>query len=92
MIEESDEEQDPEFDIPDTEVDNSIFMKIETKQKENNETTSMKPDNLPNIVQNNPNEVIATTISCPMCHTTNLRTRDDCVSCKYDLRALKRVF
>lgn len=50
MIEESDEEQDPEFDIPDTEVDNSIFMKIETKQKENNETTSiLEVDNLVNL-------------------------------------------
>jgi len=44
------------------------------------------------IVQNSSNEGKPTTISCPMCHTTNLRTRDDCVSCKYDLRALKRMF
>lgn len=51
MIDESDEEPEPEFDIPDTEVDNNnIFMKIETKSNNNNDSTSMlELDNLDHL-------------------------------------------
>lgn len=65
---------------------------VELKTEKNKDDLKVSNEKLSNIIHNNPNEVKATTISCPMCRTTNLRTRDDCVSCKYDLRSLKRVF
>jgi hypothetical protein len=65
---------------------------VELKTEKNKDDLKVSNEKLSNIIHNNPNEVKATTISCPMCRTTNLRTRDDCVSCKYDLRALKKMY
>ncbi len=65
---------------------------IDLKSENKKEDIKMNNEKLSNIIHNNPNEKIASTISCPMCHTTNLRTRDDCVTCKYDLKSLKRIF
>lgn len=38
------------------------------------------------------NQAKPTTISCPKCHTTNVRARDNCVTCNYNLRELTKVF
>ncbi len=48
--------------------------------------------NPPKNSETNTNETMPITISCPMCRTTNLKKRDDCVSCGYDFRQLKKIF
>ena len=65
---------------------------IDFKSEKNKDDIKVNDEKFSNIIHNNPNEVKATTISCPMCHTTNLRARDVCVACRYDLKSLKRIF
>lgn len=59
------------------------YLKLRVIELKSGNTDEIK------IIQN---QATLTTISCPMCHTTNLRARDNCVSCNYNLRELTKVF
>jgi len=63
-----------------------LKAEMHTKEKQVEEV------NISPIAETNTIETMPITMSCPMCRTTNLRKRDDCSSCGYDFRQLKKIF
>ncbi len=70
--------------------DNFLYKHLIFKSLE--EALDCAKTNPPKNSETNTSETMPINISCPMCRTTNLRKRDDCVSCGYDFRQLKKIF